>query len=131
MRRAARAARRCFCRPLPQSSTASSLLRSSPRALQGIRFRGFTIPELQEKLPPAVPGGEPTPEGLLWLLITGEVPTAAQAASVTAELHARSKLPAHVAPLIKSLPKGMHPMTQVRAAARESLARFLSRCTPH
>lgn len=32
---------------------------------EGIRFRGFTIPELQAKLPPAVPGGEPTPEGEL------------------------------------------------------------------
>merc|ERR550537_1662502 len=42
--------------------------------LEGIRFRGFTIPELQEKLPTVVPGGEPTPEGLLWLLLTGDVP---------------------------------------------------------
>ena len=89
----------------------------SPRpCAQGIRFRGFTIPELQKKLPPTVPGGEPTPEALLWLLFTGEVPTAAQAASVTADLHARSRLPAHVAPLIRSLPKGMHPMTQLSTA---------------
>ena len=35
--------------------------------------RGHTIPELQEKLPAAQPGGEPIPEGLLWLLLTGEV----------------------------------------------------------
>lgn len=67
-------------------------------------------------LPTARPGGEPLPEGLLWLLLTGEVPTAAEAASVTAELHARAKLPAHVAPLIRSLPKGMHPMTQLSIA---------------
>lgn len=40
---------------------------------EGIRFRGYSIPELQQKLPGAKPGGEPLPEGLLWLLLTGEV----------------------------------------------------------
>ena len=38
---------------------------------EGIRFRGYSIPELQAKLPAAKPGGEPLPEGLLWLLLTG------------------------------------------------------------
>ena len=28
---------------------------------------------MQEKLPSAVPDGEPLPEGLLWLLLTGDV----------------------------------------------------------
>lgn len=41
-------------------------------ALQGIRFRGLSIPECQKKLPAAISGGEPLPEGLLWLLVTGE-----------------------------------------------------------
>ena len=45
---------------------------------QGIRFRGYTIPELQEKLPSYPGGSEPQPEGLLWLLLTGEIPTAYQ-----------------------------------------------------
>ena len=40
---------------------------------EGIRFRGYSIPELQKKLPSAIQGGEPLPEGLLWLLLTGEV----------------------------------------------------------
>jgi citrate synthase len=40
---------------------------------EGIRFRGYSIPELQEKLPKAKAGGEPIPEGLLWLLMTGDV----------------------------------------------------------
>lgn len=40
---------------------------------QGIRFRGLSIPECQKKLPAAISGGEPIPEGLLWLLVTGEV----------------------------------------------------------
>lgn len=42
-------------------------------AEEGIRFRGYSIPELQATLPGAQPGGEPLPEGLLWLLLTGEV----------------------------------------------------------
>ena len=87
-----------------------------PPPSQGIRFRGFTIPELQKKLPAAVPNGEPLPEGLLWLLMTGDVPTKAQAQSVTDELHARAKLPAYVVDAINGFPKHMHPMTQLSAA---------------
>ncbi|GAB4845193.1 hypothetical protein Ancab_038602, partial [Ancistrocladus abbreviatus] len=39
---------------------------------EGIRFRGLSIPECQKLLPAAKPGGEPLPEGLLWLLLTGK-----------------------------------------------------------
>jgi len=85
-------------------------------AEEGIRFRGYTIPELQEKLPSTLEGGEPTPEALLYLLLTGEIPTQAQANDVTAELQARSKVPQHVKDLIANFPKGMHPMTQLSMA---------------
>ena len=37
-------------------------------AREGIRFRGYTIPELQEKLPKAPNGTEPLPEGLFHLM---------------------------------------------------------------
>merc|ERR1719174_566585 len=87
--------------------------------LEGIRFRGYTIPELQEKLPSAKGGaseGEPTPEALLWLLLTNQVPTKAQAEGLTQALHARSKLPDHVEGMIRAFPKGMHPMTQLSSA---------------
>ncbi|KAF3576270.1 hypothetical protein DY000_02035969 [Brassica cretica] len=40
---------------------------------EGIRFRGLSIPECQKVLPAAQSGGEPLPEGLLWLLLTGKV----------------------------------------------------------
>lgn len=57
--------------------------------------------------------GEPLLESLIWLLLTSEVPTKEQVDSLTAELHERSsKLPKHVVPLLNSLPKDMHPMTQ-------------------
>ncbi len=87
--------------------------------MEGIRFRGYTIPELQEKLPSfagAPDAGEPLPEALLWLLLCDEVPTKEQTDALTAELHSRAKLPAHVEPMIRSFPKGMHPMTQLSSA---------------
>jgi citrate synthase len=45
---------------------------------EGIRFRGYSIPECQAKLPKAKGGEEPLPEGLFWLLCTGDIPTSAQ-----------------------------------------------------
>jgi len=83
---------------------------------EGIRFRGHTIPDLQEKLPKVPGGSEPLPEGLLWLLLTGDIPTNDQAKSVTEELHKRSKIPSFVKDLIRSYPKNMHPMTQFSSA---------------
>ena len=83
---------------------------------EGIRFRGFTIPECQEKLPAAIPGGEPIPEGLFWLLMTGEIPTPEQTAALTAEWEARSALPPQVLKVLEALPDGTHPMTQLSAA---------------
>jgi len=83
---------------------------------EGIRFRGYSIPEVQEKLPTAEGGNEPLPEALLWLLITGEVPTAEQTKSVTNELHARSKIPSEVKKLINKFDPDLHAMSQLIAA---------------
>src|SRR3982750_4975251 len=44
-------------------------------AQDGIRFRGYSIPELQEKLPKAPNGTEPLPEGIFYLMLVGELPT--------------------------------------------------------
>src|ERR671918_1839972 len=44
-------------------------------AQEGIRFRGYSIPELQRKLPKADGGSEPLPEGLFYLMLVGELPT--------------------------------------------------------
>jgi len=79
---------------------------------EGIRFRGLTIPECQERLPKADGGAEPLPEGLLWLLMTGDVPTKAQVTELSNDLAQRNKVPQNVLDLLKSLPKTMHPMTQ-------------------
>mmetsp|Transcript_4007 Transcript_4007/g.12434 ORF Transcript_4007/g.12434 Transcript_4007/m.12434 type:complete len:458 (-) Transcript_4007:70-1443(-) len=86
-------------------------------ANEGIRFRGYSIPELQKLLPSfkGPPGeGQPTPEALTWLLLTGDIPTKDQCDSLTAELLGeRSVLPEHAVSLLNSLPKTTHPMTQL------------------
>src|SRR5436190_12816685 len=53
---------------------------------EGIRFRGYTIPELQEKLPKAADGTEPLPEGLFHLMLLGELPTDANVDHITTVL---------------------------------------------
>lgn len=83
---------------------------------EGIRFRGKSIPECQKVLPKASGGAEPLPEGLFWLLITGDVPTDAQVKAISQEWAARSALPKHVVTVLNSFPKSLHPMTQFSAA---------------
>nr|CAD1831315.1 unnamed protein product [Ananas comosus var. bracteatus] len=79
---------------------------------EGIRFRGLSIPECQKLLPSAVKGGEPLPEGLFWLLLTGKVPSEEQTDALSKELRSRSKVPDHVFKAINALPVAAHPMTQ-------------------
>jgi citrate synthase len=83
---------------------------------EGIRFRGLSIPEVQERLPRAKGGSEPQPEGLFWLLLTGEVPTKEQVDGLTAEIQARSTVPGHVLDMIARFPSNLHPMSQLSAA---------------
>jgi citrate synthase len=85
-------------------------------AEEGIEFRGFTIPECQKQLPKAAGGNEPLPEGILWLLMTGDMPTAEQVSALSADLQARSEVPAHVNKVIDALPRNMHPMSQLCSA---------------
>jgi citrate synthase len=80
--------------------------------IEGIRFRGFTIPELREKLPKAPGGAEPLPEGIFYLLLTGDLPTNDDVKEITKEWQKRSALPKYLLDTLKSLPKDMHPMTQ-------------------
>jgi len=79
---------------------------------EGIRFRGYTIPELQAKLPKAQGGSEPLPEGLFYLMLTGELPTEEDVRALSADWCKRSKLPEHVSRTIDALPIETHPMTQ-------------------
>jgi len=83
---------------------------------EGIRFRGLTIPDCQVVLPKAAGGAEPLPEGLFWLLLTGQVPTEAQVRALSADWANRADLPSHVVTMLNNFPSKLHPMAQFTAA---------------
>jgi len=83
---------------------------------EGIRFRGKTIPECQQILPKAPGGEEPLPEGIFWLLLTGEVPSEQQVRDLSAEWAARSNIPKFIEELIDRCPNDLHPMAQLSLA---------------
>jgi citrate synthase len=80
-------------------------------AQEGIRFRGYSIPELQEKLPKAPGGNEPLPEGLFYLMLMGELPDEEMVNHLTSTWQRRSHVPNHVFATIDALPLSSHPMT--------------------
>jgi citrate synthase len=79
----------------------------------GIKYRGLTLNECNEKLPSAKGSSVGLPEAAYWLLLTGEIPTDAQVAALNAELHKREALPQRVISIIDGLGKEVHPMTQL------------------
>jgi citrate synthase len=88
--------------------TETSLLDSQ----EGIRFRGYSIPELQAQLPKAPGGSEPLPEGLFYLMLVGTLPTEDDVHHLSSVLQRRSHVPNHVFASIEALPVTAHPMTQ-------------------
>jgi len=80
-------------------------------AQEGIRFRGYSIPELQVCLPKAPGGGEPLPEGLFHLMLLGELPNQEDVETITNIWQRRSHVPNHVFATIDALPITTHPMT--------------------
>ena len=93
--------------------------------VEGIRLRGFTIPELLKVLPKP-PGAEmPYSGGVYYLLLIGEVPTQEEALEVESEWRARSEVPSYVYDVIRAMPADTHPMTlfsqAVLSLQRESL----------
>lgn len=78
---------------------------------EGIRLRGFTIPELLEMLPKQEGQEIPMVGGLFYLLLVGEIPTYQQALEVEDQWRARSGVPQHVFEMLKAMPADTHPMT--------------------
>lgn len=85
-------------------------------AYEGIRFRGYSIPQLREKLPKGPDGKEPMPEGLFWLMLVDEIPSQRQAEWLSKEWRRRSKVPKYVYNTLNRLPVDTHPMTQFTIA---------------
>ncbi|MBS1733643.1 MAG: citrate (Si)-synthase, eukaryotic [Bacteroidetes bacterium] len=78
----------------------------------GIRFRGYSIPELREKLPKIKGGTEPLPEGLFYLMLVGSLPSEEDVQHLSSTWQRRSHVPNHVFTTIEALPVNTHPMTQ-------------------
>jgi len=94
-------------------------------ANEGIRFRGYSIPELRDQLPRAEGGSEPLPEGLFYLMLLGEMPSEEDVEHLSGVFARRSHVPNYVFDVIESLPLNTHPMTQfsigIMALQRESI----------
>lgn len=85
-------------------------------AEEGIRFRCYSIPELRDLLPKADGGSEPLPEGIFYLMLTGNLPSADDAQKLSAEWELRRDVPPHVFAALDALPLYTHPMTQLSIA---------------
>jgi citrate synthase len=86
--------------------------------MEGIRFRGKTIPETFAALP-KVPGSEyPYVEGFWYFILTGEIPTLEQAQEVAEDFKKRSKVPQYVWDVLRALPKDS---SAIVAMQRESI----------
>mmetsp|Transcript_88964 Transcript_88964/g.108828 ORF Transcript_88964/g.108828 Transcript_88964/m.108828 type:complete len:454 (+) Transcript_88964:58-1419(+) len=81
--------------------------------MEGIRYRGRTLQDCMDQLPKAPGSKIGLPEASFWLLLTDEMPSAAEVQALNEELHKRSALPEDVVKMIDSLPKETHPMTQL------------------
>lgn len=84
--------------------------------MEGIRFRGYTIPEVMEKLPKPDGKDYPYVEGFWYLLLTGDIPTKAQAEEVVADFKTRAQVPQYVFDILRAMPRDEHPMVMFSAA---------------
>ncbi|MBN2425662.1 MAG: citrate (Si)-synthase, eukaryotic [Calditrichaceae bacterium] len=83
---------------------------------EGIRFRGYTIPECLEKLPKPKGAEMPYVEGHFYLLLTGEIPSQSDIEDVIQDFKKRSKVPQYVFDVLRAMPDDSHPMTMFSAA---------------
>jgi citrate synthase len=91
---------------------------------EGIHYRGYSLPEVFKKLPKAKDSEMPLVEGLLYLLLTGDIPNEEQITEVTDEFRKRRILPRYVYRVIDAFPPESHPMaifsTAILTMSRES-----------
>lgn len=91
---------------------------------EGIRYRGYTLSEVFEKLPKGKNSEIPYVEGLLYLLLTGDIPNQSQVNDLIDEFSKRRILPRYVYEVIDAWPCCSHPMAMfssaILAMSRES-----------
>lgn len=80
----------------------------------------MSIPEARKALPKAEGGEEPLPEGLFWLLLTGEIPSKEQVQALSADWASRAAslgIPKHIEEILTNgTPKTLHPMSKLSMA---------------
>lgn len=84
--------------------------------VDGVRFRGMTVPECRHRLPKAPLGEEPLPEALLWLLLTGDIPSKPQINSLRDDLATRARVPRRALHAVDALRTTLHPVSQLSVA---------------
>jgi citrate synthase len=82
---------------------------------EGIRFRGYTIPEVLAKLPKANGCEVPYVEGFIYLLLTGDIPSQKEVKEVQHEFAIRRNVPDYVYKVLDDLAE-CHPMVMFSAA---------------
>ena len=77
---------------------------------EGIRYRGYLLKDLMKKLPRPKDGEIPYVEGLIYLLLTGDIPNENHVADVIQDLNRRRILPKYIYDTIDAFPNQCHPM---------------------
>lgn len=92
---------------------------------EGIRYRGYTLQEVFDRLPKPPGADMPYVEGLFYLLLTGDMPDEKQVSDVLDEFNQRRLLPKFVTEVIDAFPCCTHPMaifsTAILSMSRESV----------
>ena len=84
--------------------------------MEGIRYRGHTLPELFEQLPKVKDAEMPSVESAFYLLLTGDIPTDEEVAELIDEFSKRRILPRYVYEVIDAFPSISHPMAMFSSA---------------
>jgi len=84
--------------------------------MEGIRYRGYTLPEVFEKLPKPEGAEMPYVEALWYLLLTGDIPNEKEIQETIVDMTNRRTIPRYVWDIIDSFPSESHPMAILSAA---------------
>ena len=84
--------------------------------MEGIRFRGKTIPEVMAIIPKPEGKDYPYVEAFWYYLLTGEVPTVEETLEIVEDFKKRRDVPQYVYDILRTIPRDTHPMTMFSAA---------------